>query len=96
MGSIHLFYDTEVQDNRLSAQTFADMLDDNNEYLVPTLGEPTTAWTNMLPSEQRDSIAFTHAHCCREDTKDRCLNDSVVAFSKELKTSEKDMTTIKE
>jgi len=92
MGSIHLFFDTELNNNRVSAQTFADMLDDDDEYLVPSLGEPTTAWTNMLPSEQRASIAFTHAQRRGEDAKDRCLNDSVVALSKAFKTSAKDMT----
>ena len=34
MGSIYLFYDIELQDDRLSAQTVADMLDDDDEYLV--------------------------------------------------------------
>ena len=60
--------------------------------LVPTLGNPTTAWTHMPPSEQQDSIALTHAQRRGEDAKDCCLNDSVVAFSKQLKTSNKDMT----
>ena len=67
------------------------MLDDD-EFLVPTLGDPTTAWTHMPPSEQQDSIALTHAQRRGEDAKDCCLNDSVVAFSKQLKTNEKDMT----
>ena len=35
MGSIHLFYDIQLQANRLSAQTFADMQDDD-KFLVPT------------------------------------------------------------
>ena len=61
LGSIYLFFDTELQDNRLSAQTFADMLEEDDEYLVPTLGKPTTA------PEQRNSTAFTHAQRRRED-----------------------------
>ena len=68
------------------------MLDDDDEFLVPTLGDPTTAWTHMSPSEQQDAIAFIHSQRRYEDAKDRCLNDSVVAFLKQLKTSEKDMT----
>ena len=62
------------------------------EFLVPTLGDLTTAWTHIPTSEQQDSIAFTQAQRRGEDAKDRCLNDSVVAVSKQLKTSEKDMT----
>ena len=35
MSSIYLFYDIQLQANCLSAQTVADMLDDD-EFLVPT------------------------------------------------------------
>ena len=43
MGSIHLFYNSELQANRLNAQTFADMQDGDDEFLVPTLGTPSPA-----------------------------------------------------
>ena len=69
MGSIYLFYDIKLQTNRLNAQTFADMLDHDDEYLIPTLGDPTTAWTHMPLSEQQDSISFTHAQCTEKAQK---------------------------
>ena len=92
VGSIHLFYDIALQANRLSAQTFADMQDDEDEFLVPTLGTPSPAWTNMPRTEKQDAIAFTYSQRFGEDAKDRCLNDSVFSFLKQLKTKEKDMT----
>ena len=50
-GSIHLFDDIQLQANCLSAQTCADMQDNNGEFLVPTLGNPSPAWTHMPPRQ---------------------------------------------
>ena len=72
VGSIHLFYD--IQANCLSAQTFADSMQDNDsEFLAPTLGNPSPAWTHIPPSEKQDAIAFTYSQRFREEAKDRCL-----------------------
>ena len=48
MGSIHHSDETELEANRLNAQTFTDIQDDDNKFLVPTLGDPWPAWIDML------------------------------------------------
>ena len=68
------------------------MQDDDDEFLVLTLGAPSPAWTNMPPTKKQGAIAFTYSQRFGEDAKDRCLNDSVLSFLKQLKTKEKNMT----
>ena len=91
-GSIHLFFDIELQDNRLSAQTFADADNDHEDFLVPTLGDPSPAWLNLPSTEKQDANEFNHSQRFGEDAQDRCLQDAVEAFSKHLKTKERNMS----
>jgi hypothetical protein len=39
-GSIHLFFDVQLQKIRLAAQTFEDMHEDDKAYAIPMTGDP--------------------------------------------------------
>jgi hypothetical protein len=94
MGSVHLFYDLELQKNRMEAQTFADMNEDTEEpFEIPIEGgEPLPPWTNLLATEKQDSKAFTFSQRLGEDVKDRCIADIVFECRKYLKHEALDMT----
>jgi hypothetical protein len=47
LGCIHLSYDLQLQKNRLAAQTFDDMHEDNNAYIIPQYSVPLVPWTNL-------------------------------------------------
>jgi hypothetical protein len=52
LGSIHLFYNLELQNNRITAQTFEDMHEDNDEYVVTTHGSPKQPWIDLAASNK--------------------------------------------
>jgi hypothetical protein len=92
LGSIHLFYDVELQKNRSAAQTFEDMHEDNDAYAVPTQGSPQPPWYDLAASDKQNSRPFTYSQRLGEDAQDRCLDDLCVKFRKFLQVDELDMT----
>jgi hypothetical protein len=91
-GSVHLFYDLEIHANRMHALTFEDVHDDNDRYLVCFEGTPAASWFNLTEAEKQEANAFTRPQRFGEDAKDRCLQDTIESFSKQMKTKEKNMT----
>jgi hypothetical protein len=57
-GSIHLFFYVQLQKNRLAAQTFEDMHEDDEAYAVPMTGEPLAPWINMQERKKQNSRVF--------------------------------------
>jgi hypothetical protein len=95
LGSIHLFYDVELQTQRLAAQMFDNIHEENDDYAFPTEGIPLNPWNDLSPSDQHTSHAFTYSQRLGEDAKDRCLNDLCESFLRFLKIKAKDMTIVK-
>jgi hypothetical protein len=91
-GSIYLCYDVELQKNRVSAQTFDDMLEDDGACRVTTEGRIQAGWKHLLDDEQQDASPFAFSQSEGEDPKGRCLQDSISSFSKLFKTKELDMS----
>jgi hypothetical protein len=52
LGSLHLFFDVQLQRNRLAAQTFEDMNEDDEDYVVPADGAPKQPWIELPNSEK--------------------------------------------
>jgi hypothetical protein len=91
LGSLHLFFDVQLQRNRLAAQTFDDMHEDHDEYAVPVEGAPQQPWIDLPNSEKRTANAFTYSQCLGEDAKDRCINDLCDKVIKFLQLTGPDM-----
>jgi hypothetical protein len=92
LGSVHLFYDLQLQKNRIAAQTFDDMHEDNEDYAVPTEGEPKDTWTDMDLLDQQQARAFTYSQRLGEDAQDRDLQELCLKFGQFMQTNELDMT----
>jgi hypothetical protein len=92
LGSIHLFYDLELQKNRIAAQTFEDMHEDNDEYAVPIQGHPQQPWIDLADTDKQHSCAFTYSQRLGEDAQDRNMDDNCFKFRKFLQIEEMDMT----
>ena len=91
-GSLHLYYDLEIQANRMHAITFDDMDEDQDDLAVQTSGHPSEAWLKLTKLEKEEANPFTYSQRFGEDPQDRCIQDLIVSCSTHLQTSEKNMT----
>ena len=95
-GSLHLFYDFELLQNRMNAQVEADNEEEeHSEFLVVTVGDPSPAWNNMSPDEKQNSKAFTYSQRYGEDAKDRSIKDAVETCAGYFKIKAEHMTVAK-
>lgn len=93
-GSIHLYFDLELQNNRLEALTFESMNEDAKfqQYEVPQFGNPLNPW-HLLPLSEKQKIrAFEYTHRLGEDPQDRCIADLRIGFQTYHQKNEKYMT----
>jgi hypothetical protein len=91
-GSVHLFFDTELLSNKIKVDTYDSVIEDDDQYCVPTSGEPTSAYVHLIPAEQKDYHVYTYPERFNDTPDGRCLHDSIIAFSKYFKTTVKKMT----
>jgi hypothetical protein len=92
LGSLHLFFDMQLQWNRLAAQTFDGVNKDDEEYVVPVDGAPKQPWIELPNPEKGTANAFTYSQCLGKDAKDCCLSDLCDKFIKFLQLPAPDMT----
>jgi hypothetical protein len=90
-GSIHLFFDVQLQKNRLAAQTFEDMHEDDKAYAVPMTGEPLAPWIDMQEREKQNSKAFEYSHRFREQVNKCCIEELCIIFGKFIQVQPQDM-----
>jgi hypothetical protein len=91
-GSIHLFFDVQLQKNRLAAQTFDDMHEDDEAYAVPMTGEPLLPWIDMQEREKQNSRVFEYYHRFKEQGIQCCIQELCSTFGKFLQVQPQDMT----
>jgi hypothetical protein len=95
MGSIHLFFDLQLQSQRSAAETSQDSNEDIDSlslYAVPTSGSPKQPWHYLPSREKQNAKDFCYPQRLGEDPKDRCIADLLVKFQNFLQTAELDMT----
>jgi hypothetical protein len=96
LGSIHLFYDIQLQKNRMNALTYKDMHEDQDDYEVPSEGLlPHSTWNNLPDCEKQNCKAFTYSQCLGEEHKDRCITDMCFTYRNFFKIEELDMSVDK-
>jgi hypothetical protein len=94
-GSIHLYFDIELQNNRLEALTFETTMNDDSkfqQYEIPQAGHPLPPWHSLTLFEKQNLRAFEYTHCLCEDPQDRCIADLRLGFQTYHQQNEKDMT----
>jgi hypothetical protein len=95
LGSIHLFYDIQLQKNRINALTYEDMHEDQDDYEVPSEGLPRYTWNDLPDREKQNCKAFTYPQRLGEDQQDRCIADMCFTYHNFFKIEELDMSVDK-
>jgi hypothetical protein len=94
LGSIHLFYDIQLQKNRINALTYEDMHDEQDEYEVPSEGLPRYTWNDLPDRDKQNCKAFIYQQRLGDD-QDRCIADMCFTYRNFFKIEELDMSVEK-
>jgi hypothetical protein len=95
LGLIHLFYDIQLQKNRMNALAYEDMHEDQDDYGVPSESLPRSTWNDLPNHEKQNCKAITYSQRLGEEHKDRCIADMCFTYCNFFKIEELDMSVDK-